>query len=59
VPVATPEDERMVELIEAGQTDEWVKAIYAALKDEPLVRWKESFKQVLGLPLAEEAGEDR
>ena len=59
VQVVTPEDEQMVQRIEAGQTDERVKAIYAALKDEPLVRWKESFKQVLGLPLAEEAGEDR
>lgn len=59
VAIDTPEDERAVQRIEAGQTDERVKAIYAALKDEPLVRWKESFKQVLGLALAEEAGEDK
>jgi hypothetical protein len=59
VQVVTPEDEQMVRQIEAGQTDERVKTIHAALKDEPLVRWKESFKQVLGLPLAEEAGKDR
>ena len=59
VQVVTSEDRRMVDLIEAGQTDARIKAIYAALKDEPLVRWKESFKQVLGLPLAEEAGQDR
>jgi hypothetical protein len=59
VQVITPEDQRMVEQIEAGQADEQVTAIYAALKDEPLVRWKDSFKQALALPLAEQAGEDR
>ncbi len=59
VAIETPEDERMVRRIEAGQTDEQVRAIYAALKRDPLVRWKESFKQVLGLRLAEEAGEDK
>jgi len=59
VQIITPEDEQMVQKIEAGQTDDRVRAIYATLKDKPLVRWKESFKQVLGLPLAEAAGEDR
>jgi hypothetical protein len=44
--------------IEAGQTDEAVRAIYEALQFEPKVRWKESFKTVLGLPLATEAGTD-
>ena len=59
VQIVTPEDEQMVQRIEAGQTDERIRAIYAALKHEPLVRWKESFKEVLGLPMATEAGEDR
>lgn len=45
--------------IAAGQTDESVRRIHAALKDEPKVRWKESYKKVLGLKLAEKAGEDR
>jgi len=44
--------------IEAGQTDERIKAIYEALKDEPKIRWKESFKTVLGLELAHEPGLD-
>jgi len=44
--------------IEAGQTDEAVQRIYAALRDEPKVRWKESYKKVLGLDLAEVAGMD-
>ena len=35
-----------------------VKKIYEALKDELLVRWKESYKMVLGLPLADEEGTD-
>lgn len=58
VMIVTEEDEHMVRLIEEGQTDEWVKKIYEALKEEVLVRWKESYKQVLGLPLAEEEGAD-
>jgi hypothetical protein len=44
--------------ITAGQTDDKVKAIYSALKKEPLVRWKESYKEVLGLKLAEAKGLD-
>lgn len=51
-------DPREVQRIKEGQTDAKVRAIYAALKDEPKVRWKESFKAVLGLPLASEAGLD-
>jgi uncharacterized Fe-S cluster-containing radical SAM superfamily protein len=45
--------------VEAGQTDEAVRKVYAALKDEPKVRWKESYKKVLGLELAEVAGLDQ
>ena len=56
VRIVTPEDERMTQQIEEGQTDERVRAIYAALKHEPLVRWKKSFKQVLGLPLVKQDG---
>ncbi len=44
--------------IKDGQTDEKVRTIYEALKDEPKVRWKESYKGVLGLELAMEAGLD-
>ena len=51
-------DRRAIQRIRDGQTDERVRAIYAALKDEPKVRWKESFKQVLGLDLAERPGLD-
>lgn len=44
--------------IEAGQTDAVVRGIYEMLKNEPKVRWKESYKAVLGLELAAVAGLD-
>jgi DNA repair photolyase len=44
--------------IRAGQTDERIHQIYADLKDEEKVHWKESFKEVLGLELVTEAGLD-
>jgi len=48
-----------IERIEAGQTDEAVRGVYRLLADDPLIRWKESYKQVLGLDLATVAGQDR
>jgi DNA repair photolyase len=51
-------DPQEIARIEMGQTDERVHEIYNILKDEPKIRWKESFKSVLGLPLATEAGTD-
>ena len=53
-----PEVEAAIERIEANQTDDKIRPIYQALKDEPLVRWKESVKTVIGLKLADEAGMD-
>jgi valyl-tRNA synthetase len=55
----SPEVEAAIQRIEVNQTDEKIHAIYQSLKDEPLVRWKESVKKVIGLKLAEKAGEDR
>jgi DNA repair photolyase len=51
-------DPQAVQRIRDGQTDRRVRAIYAALKDEPKVKWKESFKKVLGLELARAPGLD-
>ena len=48
-----------IEQIERGQTDEAVRRVYGKLKDEPKIRWKESYKAVLGLDLAETAGTDK
>lgn len=59
VTIETDEDRRMVEMIEAGQVDEVIRDIYEALKDEHQIRWKESIKKVVGVPLAKKAGEDR
>ena len=50
--------EQEIGRIEAGQTDERIWVIHAALKNEPKVRWKESYKEVLELELATEAGLD-
>jgi DNA repair photolyase len=47
------------ERIRAGQTDEEIHRIYNKLKYEPKVRWKESFKTILGLEVAEEPGTDK
>ena len=58
VKIESVEDQRRVEAIKAGQTDEKIKAIYEALKNEPKVRWKESIKAVVGLELPQEAGLD-
>jgi DNA repair photolyase len=45
--------------IRQGQDDGRIREIYETLKDNPLLRWKESIKQVVGLPLAQEPGLDR
>ena len=58
VKVETDEDRDMVAKIVAGQTDEKVHEIYEALKNEPKVKWKESFKKILGLETAAEPGMD-
>jgi len=45
--------------VEGGQTDVAIKAVYQSLRNNPLIRWKESYKAVLGLELATRAGLDR
>lgn len=52
-----PTDSRLAKLL-SWQTDEQVKAIYEMFRNDPLVRWKESYKKVVGLDLATEAGLD-
>jgi hypothetical protein len=58
VRIKTPEDEEAVRRIEENQTDDHIWEIYEAIREEPLVRWKESIKEVVGLPVATEAGLD-
>ena len=42
--------------IEAGQNDEQVRRVYQLLKDEPKVRWKESYCVGLGLEQTVDGG---
>ena len=48
----------MVNRVKAGQTPERVKEIYEILKGNSKVKWKESYKSVLGLELPTESGKD-
>lgn len=57
--LTNPEAERRMEAVLAGQRDENILRIYHRLKDHHLVRWKESIKQVVGLPGVQHIGEDR
>jgi hypothetical protein len=41
--------------LEASQSDDRVKALYLRLRDDPLVKWKESIKAVVGLDMPTEA----
>lgn len=58
IKATTPELREALAQIMEWQKDERVKYVYNLLKDRPKVRWKESYKRVVGLPLAEEAGLD-
>ncbi|MFC1817988.1 AAA family ATPase [Thermodesulfobacteriota bacterium] len=51
--------EEAVQKIDAGQTDEIIKAIYARHKDNPKIKWKDSIKKVVGLKRAERPGMDQ
>lgn len=44
--------------IKRGQTLEAVRRVYEQLKNHPLVKWKESYKEALGLELVTQAGLD-
>ncbi len=58
VEIDSKEMEKDIIRIKASQCDARIKEIYNTLKDSPLVRWKESIKQVVGLELADEPGLD-
>ena len=47
-----------VERIRYEQQDRHIIDLYEVLKEHPLIRWKESIKLVVGLPLATESGLD-
>jgi DNA repair photolyase len=47
VRIETETDRRMVEAMEAAQSEENILALHAALKDHPKIRWKDSIRAVL------------
>jgi hypothetical protein len=54
----TQEEIQACDWIEEQQSDDRIREIYAQLRDEPLVRWKDSVKEVMGLQPVETAGLD-
>jgi len=41
-----------------GQSDDLIIELYDTLKDNPKIKWKDSIKEVVGLPSQDEAGQD-
>jgi DNA repair photolyase len=50
--------DKEIERITLGQSDQELRLLYKELEHVDKIRWKESVKEVLGLPLASEAGLD-
>lgn len=48
-----------VDRIKAEQSDSRIEVLYESLKNNPLIRWKESIKVVVGLELLSKGGLDR
>jgi DNA repair photolyase len=59
VKIETEEDRAMVKLVENGQRLEKVREIYDTYNCMGKIRWKDSYKRVLGLPLQTESGEKK
>ncbi len=59
VKIETEEDARIVAELKKWQTEEKVLEMYNRWKDTPKIKWKESVKQIVGLPLLEEDGLDQ
>jgi hypothetical protein len=55
----TDEEVEACDRLDGQQSDDHIREVFSQLKDEPLVRWKDSIKRVMGLKLAEEAGTDQ
>lgn len=53
-----PEVETELERIRAGQTDEQIMAIYNRLRANPVIRWKGSIKDIVGIARAPRPGMD-
>jgi DNA repair photolyase len=55
----TPEQLLFLGAVKDNQTDEAIHTMYNTLKEFPKIKWKESIKKVVGLPLSTVAGEDK
>ena len=44
--------------VEVGHSDENIKALYEIYKDDPKIRWKLAYKDLLGIPLPPAPGMD-
>lgn len=53
------ENQAAAEQLLEWQSDEAIKALYNRYKDNPLIKWKESIKKVVGLEVSTIKGEDR
>jgi len=50
--------QEMAGALMASQSDERIMSLYERLKDHPLIKWKESIKEVVGIEVPTEAGLD-
>jgi len=55
---ANSQTQKALAQIEAEQIDAIVESIYDRHKNNPMIKWKESIKKVVGLPLAPKPGMD-
>jgi DNA repair photolyase len=53
-----PEVQAALKVIENGQSDEIIRAIYERHGNNPKIKWKKGIKKIVGLPLAPEPGMD-
>jgi hypothetical protein len=51
--------QREIDRIDQEQSDERIMSLYLQLHKNQLIRWKESIKEVIGLPMASQAGLDQ
>lgn len=58
VDMGVPGMKEAIQRIERGQEHDKIVDLYQRLKENPLLRWKDSIKQILGLPLADRPGKD-
>jgi hypothetical protein len=56
--VDSPEMDEAVRRIENGQTEERIKVLYAVLKNNPKIKWKGTFKDILGIEKPDVPGLD-